>query len=102
MMKVTTGVGFTAQVPPLSVDSYMAIVWGNAVLEKSSKKMCGTPWLSTTKSENCSWVKAPLTRAGCEKGRPAPGECDSRITEEPAGMMALPSLQPVELKQKYV
>src|SRR5207302_8368536 len=49
VLKLTTGVGFTTQVPPMSVDSY---IWMVAV-EKSSKNTCGTPWLSTTRSENC-------------------------------------------------
>src|SRR3979411_3289224 len=85
--KVATGVGFATQVPPVSVDMYILML---EPLEKSSKKACGTPSLSKTMSENCSCENEPLTICGAEKGNPAPGECDSTIAEENAGMDADP------------
>lgn len=84
--KVATGVGVTTQLLPVKVDSYIMICgW-----VKSSKKMCGVPWLSTTRLENCVLTSLPLTSAGGENGRPTPAECDSRITDENAGATALP------------
>src|ERR1700730_6423492 len=90
----------TTHVPPISVDCHILIT---GKLVKSSKKICGLPVASTTMSENCAFARAPLTSAGAEKGRPAPAECDSRITEEKAGILvALPSEQPNELWQNSV
>src|ERR1035437_2941493 len=90
--KVTIGFGFTTHELPLKVDMYMLMF--TPVL-KSSKNACATPWLSMTISENCSWVKCPLTRLGAPKGSPAPGACASKIAEENAGIVAFPSLQGV-------
>src|SRR6266851_6455109 len=86
-IKVATGVGFTTHLPAVSVDIYILMA---LLEEKSSKKACGTPWLSTTMSENCSCENDPLTICGAEKRRPAPGECDSTIAEENLGMVPVP------------
>jgi hypothetical protein len=43
-------------------------------LVKSSKKMCGTPWLSTTALENWAFENEPLTNAGEVNGSPTPAE----------------------------
>src|SRR5215467_4534379 len=94
-MKVATGLLDTTHPPAVRVDSHIVTrnLNGGLKLVKSSKKMCGLPWLSMTMEENCSCVSEPLTRAGGEKGTPAPGECDSRIAEEFAGKVAVPSVQ---------
>src|SRR6516165_4361156 len=96
-MKVATGLLDTTHPPAVRVDSHIVV---SVMLEKSSKKMCGVPWLSMTMEENCSCVSEPLTRAGGEKGTPAPGECDSRIAEEFAGTVAVPSVQGFEPQNK--
>ena len=88
-VKVATGVVLTVQVPPDNVDSYMFVPGKD---EKSSKKICGVPWLSTTMSENWVWENDPLTRAGGVNGRPAPAELDTRIADEKAGTVAEPSV----------
>src|SRR6267378_3700714 len=93
--KVVTGSLPTTHLPPFSVDSHILI---KGKLEKSSKKMCGVPWLSMTMLENCSCVSEPLTSLGSEKGNPAPGECDSRIAEEKRGIVASPSAQRFSLQ----
>src|SRR5580700_2047842 len=89
-VKLATGAGETTQMPPISEDSHMLIV-GRFV--KSSKKMCGVPPASMTRSENCVFTREPLTSAGAENGCPGPGECDSRIADWKAGTVALPSTQ---------
>src|SRR6202022_2779250 len=94
--KVATGFLPTTHLPPFSVDSHIVLKKG---LEKSSKKMCGVPWLSMTMLENCSCVSEPLTNAGDEKRNPAPGECDSRIAEENGGTVAFPSTQGFALQK---
>src|SRR5678816_3704151 len=94
--KDATGSLPTTHVPPRSVDSNILVKLGS---EKSSKKMCGVPWLSMSMSENCSCVCEPLTNFGAEKGNPAPRACDSRIAEENRGTCASPSPQFVSLQK---
>src|SRR5215469_7822870 len=86
-MKVAIGVGCTTHPLAVRVDMYILTL---VPVEKSSKKACGTPWLSTTTSEHCSADSVPLTICGAENGSPAPGECDSTIAEPNAGMVPAP------------
>src|SRR5205807_9077045 len=78
--KVATGFVATAQLPPVNVDS---CIFTNEGFEKSSKKMCGVPWLSMTMLENCAFFSEPLTNAGAVKGFPAPeigrASCRERV-----------------------
>ncbi len=67
--KLATGAGLTTHPPGVKVDMYML-----RPLVKSSKNAWGTPWLSTTMLENCSFDNEPLTICGVEKANPAPGE----------------------------